>query len=239
VVDIGYAPSTSGEDALSALLSCPERSAAPAKVLRLLEAGKATILSRLEHGPNEQVRSIVMLPYQVFLQRKIDNTFWGKLRTTGGARRIFTRSGGTGSYHCAGTADSLARNGRWMAFPTASTVMTWQVVKASLEREFRSAVLTYMISNARWKTLPPAVQKAMSEAGEKTVRRICAYADNEVGNDFAKIRAKGVAVAPLPAEDKPALAALARGVSQEWAERLDKRGKAGNDVLRSFMEALK
>jgi TRAP-type C4-dicarboxylate transport system substrate-binding protein len=254
VVDIGYVvPSYVSEKMpLSAVAELPGTfsSSCEGTLAYWKLAQGDGILSRLEYDPNgvKVLFAIVMPPYQVFLQRKIDNikSFEGaKLRTTGGAQDgIITRLKSVPVHITAPELhDSLARGTvDGMVFPTASTVAydVAGLVKASTSNEnFGSAVLTYMISNARWKTLPPAVQKAMSEAGEKTVRRICAYADNEVGNDLAKIRAKGVAVAPLPEEDKPALAALARGVSQEWAERLDKRGKAGSDVLRSFMEALK
>ena len=208
------------------------------------------VLARREYDPNgvRVLFAIVMPPYQIFLQRKIDNikSFEGvKLRTTGGAQDlIITRLNAVPVHITAPELhESLARGTvDGMVFPTASALAydVAGLVKASTVNEnFGSAVLTYMISNTRWNSLTPAVRQAMLAAGEKTVRRICAYADREVDSDLAKIRAKGVAVAPLPAEDKPALAALADGISQEWAEQLDKRGKGGSEALRAFMEALK
>lgn len=254
VVDIGYVvPSYVSEKMpLSAVAELPGSFANSCQgTLAYWKLARGDgILARREYEPNgvKVLFAVVMPPYQIFLQRKIDDikSFEGaKLRTTGGAQDTLVRRLKAIPVHISAPElhDSLSRGTvDGMVFPTASALAydTVGLVKASTANEnFGSAVLTYMISNTRWNALPETVRKAMLDAGEKTVRRICAYADKEVGNDLAKIRAKGVSVGPLPDHSRSEIAALANGIGKEWADQLDKRNKAGTDVLRAFSEALK
>lgn len=254
VVDIGYVvPSYVSEKMpLSAVAELPGTFGSSCKgTLAYWKLARANgILAQREYEPNgvKVLFALVMPPYQVFLQKRIDgiSSFQGqKLRTTGGSQdTLVTRLKAVPVHITAPELhDSLSRGTvDGMVFPTASTLAydVAGLVKASTSGEnFGSAVLTYMISNARWNTLTPEAKNAMLEAGDKTVQRICAYADQEVENDLAKIRSKGVTTAPLPAEDRPALAAMTTGISKEWAEVLDKRGKPGAAVLHAFSEALK
>ena len=129
-----------------------------------------------------------------------------------------------------------------MVFPTASVLaydLAGLVKSGTANENFGSAVLTYMISNARWNTLSPVVQKAMLDAGEAATRRVCAFADNEVDSDLAKIRQKGGFLSPLPAADRAAAKPMMLAVRQEWAVQLDKRNRPGTEVLNAFEEALK
>jgi TRAP-type C4-dicarboxylate transport system substrate-binding protein len=254
VVDIGYVvPSYVSEKMpLSAVAELPGTfgSSCQGTLAYWKMARGSGILAQREYEPNgvKVLFAVVMPPYQIFLQKRIESlkSFEGqKLRTTGGSQdAVITRLKAVSVHITAPELhDSLSRGTvDGMVFPTASTLAydVAGLVKASTSGEnFGSAVLTYMISNARWNTLTSGAQHAMLEAGDRTVQQICAYADHEVENDLAKIRSKGVATAPLPAEDKPALAAMTADISKEWAEALDKRGKPGSDVLRAFSEALK
>ena len=83
--------------------------------------------------------------------------------------------------------------------------------------------------------------------GRRTAQKICDAAGvpwtkkikdlNDA--DLEKIRAKGAVLAPLPAADKAQLATISATVRNDWAQTLDSRGRAGSEVLKAFMDAMK
>ena len=103
---------------------------------------------------------------------------------------------------------------------------------------FGTAAGHYMISEARWKTLPPSVQKAMLDAGDATARHGCALFDKDVDSALEKLKQRQVVPVQLSAEGRRELTAALATVASEWAETLDKRGKPGSEALRGFREAL-
>jgi TRAP-type C4-dicarboxylate transport system substrate-binding protein len=209
------------------------------------------LLARREYEPNgvKVMFAIVMPPYQIFsAQKKLENlkSIEGqKLRTTGGAQdaMVLKLKGVPVRMTAPELHESLSRGTvDGMVFPTASILaydLAGLVKSATAGENFGSAVLTYMISNNRWNALPPAVRKAMQDAGDAATRSVCAYADREVEGDVAKIRQKGAAMAPLPAAERAAFASMMVAVRQEWAGQLDKRGRPGTELLNAFEAALK
>lgn len=209
------------------------------------------VLARREYQPNgvRVIYAIVMPPYQVFSgQRKIGalaDLVGMKLRTTGGAQDalVVKLKGVPVRMAAPDMHESLSRGTvDGMIFP-ASSVLSYSLeglVKSAITGEnFGSAVLTFMMSESRWRQLPEPVRDAMAKAGDATTRRICAYADRELTVDMEKVRAKGAVTTPLSAEDRVRLAAASAAARAEWAEALDGRGKAGTEVLRAFAEASK
>lgn len=208
-------------------------------------------LARREYEPNgvKILFAIAMPPYQVFSVRpKLDTlkVLEGqKLRTTGGAlEATVQRLKGVSVRMTAPELHEALSRGTvdGMVFPTASVLaydLAPLVKSATAGENFGSAVLTYMISSNRWNAMTPAVRQAMQDAGDAATRRVCAYADKEVENDTARIRQKGVAIAPLPASEQAALMPLTLVVRQEWAAQLDKRGRPGAETLSAFEAALK
>jgi TRAP-type C4-dicarboxylate transport system substrate-binding protein len=207
-------------------------------------------LARLEYDPNgvRVLFAVVMPPYQIFMQKPIEgvNSFEGqKLRTTSAAQdEILSRLKAVPVHITAPELyDSLSRGTvDGMVFPTASVVAydVAHLVKFGTEGEnFGSAVLTYLISNTRWRSLAPEIQAAMTQAGDETTKRICKYTDDEVQSDLAKIRAQGAVLTRLPADDSEKLSALTSSLAADWASQLDKRGRHGSEILNSFRDALK
>lgn len=133
-----------------------------------------------------------------------------------------------------GTIDGLL-------FPYGSTI-TYDLVSllkySTIGENFGSAVIVYLISDARWKKLPPDTQKALAEAGDAATRRGCSMMDKDVDSDAAKLRKGGVELVALQPAVHAELANLDATVAQEWAESLDKRGKPGTEVLRAYRAAL-
>lgn len=102
---------------------------------------------------------------------------------------------------------------------------------------FGSAVLSFIISESRWRQLPDHVKKAMTEAGEAVTHSICNGLDTEEADALEKLKQKGVTVVRWPAADKKEMDAVLASVASEWATELDKRGKPGSEVLKAALEA--
>ena len=256
VIDIGYVVPTYVQDKmpLTAVAELPGtfRSSCEGTMAFWKLATGEGVLARREYQPNgvRPVFAIVMPPYQIFSGAKplgnLKSIEGMKLRTTGGAQdTLVTKLKGVPVRMAAPDLhESLSRGTvDGMVFP-ASSILAYNIepmVKAGIVGEnFGSAVLTYMISENRWKSLPAQVRTAMAEAGDAVTKKICAYADQELASDLEKIRTKGGgSLAPLPAAEKAQLATLSATVRSEWAQSLDSRGKAGNEVLKAFTDAMK
>lgn len=103
---------------------------------------------------------------------------------------------------------------------------------------FGSFVATYVISERKWKTLPSEVQKVMADMGEELSRRGCEMADRQENDNVKKLQLAGVTLVKLPDADAPAMREIQRSVGKDWAEGLDRRGKAGTEILNAFNAAL-
>lgn len=187
--------------------------------------------------------AVVMPPYQAFLRGPlagIDDLVGQKLRTSSAgqdaiARRLdavpirITAPEVYGALS-RGTIDGLI-------FPTSS-VLAWDlgglVASATSGANFGSAVLTVMISQARWDSLPAEVQAAMAEAGEATTRRICAYTDDVIEADSATLEGMGVRFVTPEGEFRARLDAEMLAARQEWAEQVDAMNMPGSAVLAAF-----
>lgn len=255
VIDIGYVVPTYVQDKMpmSAVAELPGTFSTSCEgtlaFWKLAEEGGA--LAREEYQPNgvRVLFAIVMPPYQVFsAQRPVEglrDLAGVKLRTTGGPQDVLVKrlEGVPVRMSAPDLHESLSRGTvDGMVFPAASVLsydLAGMVKTAIIGENFGSAVLTYMISENRWRKLPQAVRDAMTEAGDRTTRHICAYADRELEADLGKIQAKGALLSHLSAADHRELAVVSKEVQSSWAEALDRRGKSGTEILRAFGEALK
>ena len=193
--------------------------------------------------------TVVLPPYQVFLGKKmIENlgTLKGlKLRTSGGAKEIAVRKLGAVPIKMA-TPEVNEALGRGtidgMLFPYSS-ILSYDLqplLKSSTVGEnFGSFIVNYVISEKRWKTLPPEVQKAIDEAGDATTAQGCKVSQEHESADMKTIEKAGDTLVTLKPDDKKTVAELMSTVGTEWAQALDKRGKAGTKVLDAYKEALK
>ena len=104
---------------------------------------------------------------------------------------------------------------------------------------FGTFVANWVISEKRFQSLPPAVQKDLTAMGEEFTRSVCQQVEKDEAGDIEKVKAAGVKLTPLSDADKAALAKLSQEVAHDWAEQLDKRGKSGTEVLNAFRSGLK
>ena len=138
--------------------------------------------------------------------------------------------------------ESLARGTiDGLLFPLGSAV-TYDLAPllkfTTLGENFGSAVIAYVISEARWKRLSPSVQQAISESAEAATRKGCATMDQD--NDVAaeKLRKGGVEWVRLGPTQKAELTAINAKVWRDWADDLDRKGKPGGQALQAFRAAL-
>lgn len=207
------------------------------------------VLAAKEYAPNG-IRALFVLvsaPYQVLMKQKADSVKaleGRKLRSTGASTDIAIRKLNAVPIRMAAPEiyESLSRgtlDGVVVSYAAAVSYNLHTLVKSvTADENFGSAVLTYSISETRWKSLPASVQKAMLDAGDAATRRACALMDENTGADLEKIHSAGATVVRLSAAEKNDLQARFAGAGVEWANELDRRGKPGTETLKAFSEAL-
>ena len=109
----------------------------------------------------------------------------------------------------------------------------------TIGENFGTFVANWVISEKRWATLPSGVQQELTAMGEQITKSTCTQVEKDEAGDIEKIKAAGVKLMTLSAADKAAVQAVMQDVSKDWADNLDKRGKAGTEVLNAFKAGLK
>jgi len=192
---------------------------------------------------------VVGLPaYQLFTSKKFDNlaTMSGlKVRSSGPAMDAGLRVLGMVPIRmsAAELSESFSRGTvDGTAFPAAS-MFTYDLQNktkyGTTDLSFGSSMTFYAISTRAWDRLTPAVQKAMTEAGNKTTRHACGLIDNEEQNAIKKLVAVGMTPVTLSAADRKKFDDELSTVAQEWADAADKRGRKGSEALKAFRDAVK
>lgn len=193
--------------------------------------------------------TLVLPPYQVFFSKhkitSIKNFEGLKIRTSGSAKDIAVRKLKAVSIQMATpeVREALSRGTiDGMLFPYSSILsydMQGLVKYSTVGENFGSFIVNYAISEKRWKSLPPNVQKAMKEAGDAVTAQACKISQERESADAKIIEKAGNTMVTLSPADKKTVAELMSNVGTEWAQALDKRGKAGTEVLEAYKEAVK
>ena len=215
--------------------------------MKLVRGG---VLDQKEMTPNGVMIlfSAVIEPYQIYTSKPFDSLegLKGlKLRTAGGAQAATIRGLGGVPVSMAApeTYDSLARGTiDGVVFPSTSLIaydLPSRLKAGTTGASFGTVVLTYAMSQKRFKALPEPVQKAMLEAGEKASQNVCSFLDTSGEANRGKITAAGVTLFSLNAADQAKVAEASTAAQKEWAAQLDRRGKPGSEVLEAYVQALK
>lgn len=254
VLDIGYVgPSyVSDKMPLSSVAELPESFTTSCQGTKafwqLAKPGGA--LDKVEFAPNgvRVLLALVLPPYQVMTSKAPLSDLASlrnlKLRTTGGAKEIATVKVGAVPVQISApeTRDALTRGTiDGILFPHSSVLpydLHPQLKYGTQDVNFGSFVVTYMISQDRWKALPANVQQAFDKASEEAVAHACQIADQFDAKDKQTIADSGVRFVSFPKADADRLMGLMGEVSNQWATDLDKRGKPGSDVLKAFRDTL-
>ncbi len=207
-------------------------------------------LDQKEMTPNGVVIlfASVLEPYQIYSSKPItslDGVKGLKLRTAGGAQAATIRGvGGVPvSMSAPETYDSLSRGTiDGVVFPSTSLIaydLPSRLKAGTNGVSFGTVVLTYAMSQKRFKSFPEPVQKAMLAAGESAARNVCEFLDKSGDANRDKIRAAGVTIFDLNEADKKRLAEASTASQKEWATQLDRRGRPGSEILEAYVQALK
>jgi len=253
VVDIGSVmPSYASEKMpLSGVAELPGGFATSCEgTLAYWKLAREGLLAQKEFAPNgiRVLFVLVSTPYQVLTKQKFESIKQlegRKLRSTGAASDAAIRKLNAVPIRMAAPEiyESLSRgtlDGVVVSYAAAVSYNLHTLTKAVTTGEnFSSAVLTYSIGEARWKSLPANVQQAMLEAGDAATRRACSMMDQATAADLDKMRTAGAEVVRLSAAERSELATRFSGVGGDWAKDLDARGKPGNEAVRAFGEALR
>ncbi len=208
------------------------------------------VIAKKEYGPNgiRILMAVVQPPFQVFTTHKkiasVRDLEGLKLRTAGGAQDLTATKLGAVSIKLSApdTSEALRRgtiDGGILARVSIGAYGLTDIVKFGTEGEnFGSAALTWAISEAKWKSLPPDVQKIMADTGKKITMDACHAIDQDVVDSVSTWRQHGMTIVDLPAAEHEVLHKIFNDVSTQWAKGLDDRGRAGNQTLEAFRKAL-
>jgi TRAP-type C4-dicarboxylate transport system substrate-binding protein len=209
------------------------------------------ILETREFAPN-QLRPLVTIAlpayqFQLATSRDIKTAkdLAGlKVRTTGGAMDLMMRSIGGVPVRMAAPEiyESLTRgtlDGLIFSYQSSVSYEFGKMLKSGTEGlNFGTAILTYSMGEAKFKSLPENVRKALIEAGEQTTRESCKRFEDGEKAATEKIKSQGMKVINFGPDDKKIFDAAFKGVAEDWVKDLDKRGKPGTEVFKAFTEAL-
>lgn len=187
---------------------------------------------------------VVGLPaYQLFTSKKIDTlaSLQGlKIRSTGAAMDTGLRQLGIVPIRMSAAElnESFSRGTvDGTSFPAASIFsydLQGKTKYATAGLSFGSSMTFYAISTRAWDKLPPSVQKAMIDVGERTTRRACELIDKDDQDALKRLETGGTTLVMFPPDEKKKLEALLEPVAAEWAQATDKRGKPGSETLKAF-----
>ncbi len=206
-------------------------------------------LDKKEFAPNgvRLLFTIVLPPYQVITRKpfaSLKDLDGMKIRTSGSAKELLLKKlkAVPVLMPTPEVYESLSRGTiDGVLFPFNS-LAPYDIDKLSktgtIGSNFGSFVANWVISERRFKSLPPEMQKSLTDLGEELTHSACKQVEKDEASDIEKTKAAGVKLTPLSQADKDTLAQAAGEVSTEWAQNLDRRGKTGTEVLNAFKAGL-
>jgi TRAP-type C4-dicarboxylate transport system substrate-binding protein len=210
------------------------------------------VLAKNEYGAN-RVKALMSFPTApsslvISSARKVGSAgdLAGlKLRTSGGAHDLTVRGLDAVSVRMAppevyesmqrGTIDGAL-------FPIASIIsydLTNLIKTGNSTVNFGGIILTYSISEQKWKSLSPDLQKIVADEADKAVLSGCKKLDAAQLDGIKKIEAAGGRFFEFNADDTNKLESVFDEVRKDWASQLDKRGKPGTETLNAWTAAIK
>jgi TRAP-type C4-dicarboxylate transport system substrate-binding protein len=209
-------------------------------------------LDKNEFAPNG-VRPLITfaLPtYQILLStRKPVNSLADieglKIRTAGGALDLMIRGIKAVPIRMSPPEiyESMSRgtlDGAMLGYQSAVSYDLIGLLKTgTLEEPLSSVVITYSISETKWKALPESVRNVLAEEGERITKESCAKFAEAEKQALAKAKEKGIKLIQFSPEDEKTMASVFETVNRDWASGLDGRGKPGSEALKAWREALK
>ena len=230
VVDIGSVmPSYAAEKMpLSAVGELPGIFATSCEgTLAFWKLARDGVLAQKEFQPNglRVLFALVAAPYQLLMRQKIETvkSLEGKkIRALGSAVDLAMRQLKATPIRMSAPEiyESLSRgtiDGTVISYVAAMSYDLGPLAKSvTTGSGFGSAVLTYSISETRWKGLPPNVQEAMLKAGDEATRRSCERMDKDTDTDLARLQKLGITTVTFSPDEQQDLTKLFANVGTAW-----------------------
>lgn len=254
VVDIAYVPPSFVTDKLplSAVAELPLNFGGLCKgTLAYWNLAKpGGLLAKKEFEPNgvRLLFSLVLPPYQLVTRKPfatLKEVEGWKIRTAGSAKELGLKKLKIVPIQIPtpDVYESLSRGTiDGMLFPINSLPPydLHKVAKyTTIGENFGGFVANYVISEKKWKTLSPTVQKTLMDLGEELVRTGCEQVERDEAHDIEKVKQAGMTLVTLNAADKAQMQSEMGSVAKDWAGGLDQRGKSGTEVLNAFSTGLR
>jgi len=207
------------------------------------------LLDKKEFAPNgiRLLFTIVLPPYQVITRKpfaSLKEVEGMKIRASGSAKELLLKKLNAVPVlmPTPEVYESLSRGTiDGVLFPFNS-LAPYEIDKLSktgtIGSNFGSFVANWVISEKRFQSLPPAMQKDLTAMGEEFTKSVCKQVEKDEAGDIEKTKAAGVKLSPLSKADQELLARTAGEVSNEWAQTLDRRGKSGTEALNALKAGL-
>lgn len=112
------------------------------------------------------------------------------------------------------------------------------VKQGTVGGNFGTVVLTYSISESRWKGLSDKERSILMSAGKKESLNACKRFETIESQSLDKFKAQGMKVVPFTAADHKVMEDAFTDVGHQWASSLDSRGKPGTQMLNEMEKAL-
>lgn len=126
-------------------------------------------------------------------------------------------------------------------FYPAAGMMTYalnEVTKAaSSNGNFGGSMAMIAMDEGAFNTLPQEQQDIVIACGLSAEERLTTYQDQQQKAALTELAEAGVDIFEFPPEELEKINAALAGVAEEFAERLDKRGLPGREVLDEFLTA--
>ncbi|QPT41168.1 C4-dicarboxylate-binding periplasmic protein precursor [Oligella ureolytica] len=191
----------------------------------------------------------VLPPYQLMISNKKNieslKDFGGlKIRAAGGAQELTLNQIDAVAVKMAPPEiyESMSRgtiDGALLPFISIESYkLSPRAHSSTLGANFGAVIVTYSISERKWRSLPKEVQEILAQAGDEATKQACVSFDEEEQKVYQQLKEQGVNFIQFEGADKEKIESVMKEVSQNWAERLDKRNKPGTETLNKFTEAL-
>jgi TRAP-type C4-dicarboxylate transport system substrate-binding protein len=182
--------------------------------------------------------------FSTFPVKTVDDLKGHKVGASGAFGQWFQGTGAVVVPSSMANSHTDIRNGVYEAYPMNEILgfayKAYQVAPYLTRVEFGpSNVSGITVNRDTWEKLPDFVQKIFMEAAEKYPGWII---ENEEANlkKFMGIMTKsGLKVSDMPDAERVRWASMMPNIAQGWAERQEKRGLPGNEVLAAFVGELK
>lgn len=233
---------------MSAVAELPFFSTSPRTSYDVVQALLAKNLIKSEFEPNKLLIPLMTPPAQIFTNKKITKIedfkgvrffgagpVWAKTWSLLGAQMV---SIGMQDVYLAlerGTLDAAANN--WASVMSYRWV---EVAKYPIEINLMGGWFTAIVMNNKsWSKVSPEVQAAWTKICDKYGSRCTAVLEGVESVAKKVWTDAGKTIEKFPAAEKEKLGVVLAPVWQEWIDRMEKAGKPGKEIYKTYVEVLK